>query len=76
MRTDNGLDFCSKEFAEYCQNKGIARHLTVPGTPQENGLAERMNRTLLELLRYMLLIASFSKTFWAEAVVTASYLIN
>lgn len=48
LRTDNGLEFCNDEFNEFCKNKGIARHRTVRMTPQQNGVAERMNRTLLE----------------------------
>ncbi|KZV37190.1 hypothetical protein F511_15110 [Dorcoceras hygrometricum] len=76
LRTDNGLEFCSREFDEYCKGSGIARHLTVPGTLQQNGVAERMNRTLLERVRCMLSHSGLSKGFWAEAVVTAAYIIN
>ncbi|GKF88145.1 retrovirus-related pol polyprotein from transposon TNT 1-94, partial [Tanacetum coccineum] len=47
LRTDNSLEFCNQEFNNLCKESGIARHLTVAGTPQRNGLAERMNRTLL-----------------------------
>ncbi|KAF5775409.1 putative RNA-directed DNA polymerase [Helianthus annuus] len=76
LRTDNGLEYCNKEFEELCAESGIGRHLTIPGTPQQNGLAERMNRTLLERVRCMRLSAGLPKTFWAEAVKTAAYLIN
>lgn len=65
LRTDNGLEYCSKEFHDFCHKKGIARHLTVPGTPQQNGLAERMNRTLLERVRCMLLSSGLPSTYWA-----------
>ncbi|KAD7117483.1 hypothetical protein E3N88_04751 [Mikania micrantha] len=51
-------------------------HLTVPGTPQQNGLAERMNRTQLERLRCIRLNAGLPKGFWGELVTTAAYLIN
>ena len=74
--TDNGLEYCSKEFKDFCKSKGIARHRTVTYTPQQNGLAERINRTLIERVRCMLLNASLFKGFWAEAVTTAAYLIN
>ncbi|KAD4178669.1 hypothetical protein E3N88_27260 [Mikania micrantha] len=47
LRSENGLEFCNDSFNQFCKENGIARHLTVPGTPQQNGLAERMNRTLL-----------------------------
>ncbi|GJT44281.1 retrotransposon protein, putative, ty1-copia subclass [Tanacetum coccineum] len=48
LRTDNGLEFCNREFEKLCTESGIARHLTVVGMPQQNGLAERMNRTLMD----------------------------
>ena len=49
LRTDNGMEFCGGEFDEFCKNEGIARHRTVRHTPQQNEVAERMNKTLLEL---------------------------
>jgi transposase InsO family protein len=55
LRTDNGLEFVYEQFNEFCRLKGIKRHMTVPRTPQQNGLAERMNKTLLERVRCMLL---------------------
>ena len=76
LRTDNGLEFCNHEFDKFCKENGIARHLTIPGTPQQNGLAERMNRTLLERVRCMLATSGMPKKFWGEAVSTAAYLIN
>ncbi|KAK2414734.1 secreted RxLR effector protein [Trifolium repens] len=76
LRTDNGLEFVSEQFNEFCRLKGIKRHRTVAYTPQQNGLAERMNRTLLERVRCMLLGAGLPKSFWGEAVNTAAYLIN
>jgi len=51
LRTDNGLEFCSGDFNEFCTNHGIARHKTIPRNPQQNGVAERMNKTLLERAR-------------------------
>ncbi|GKB17384.1 retrovirus-related pol polyprotein from transposon TNT 1-94, partial [Tanacetum coccineum] len=47
-RTNNGLEFCNREFEQLCTESEIARHLTVSGTLQHNGLAERMNRTLMD----------------------------
>ncbi|GKV30830.1 hypothetical protein SLEP1_g39605 [Rubroshorea leprosula] len=76
LRTDNGGEFCSKEFDDFCNEHGIKRHLTVPGTPQQNGVAERMNRTLMERARCMMSTAKLGKEFWAKAVNTACYLIN
>ena len=54
LRTDNGGEFMSKEFENYCKDAGIERHNTTIYTPQQNGVAERMNRTLLERARSML----------------------
>ena len=48
LRIDNGGEFCKKEFEEFCKNFGITREKTTPYTPQQNGIAKRMNMTLLE----------------------------
>ena len=76
LRTDNGLEFCSREFDDFCRDEGIARHYTVRYTPQQNGVAERMNMTLLERARCLLLNAGLDRSYWAEALNTACYLIN
>ncbi|GJT37766.1 retrovirus-related pol polyprotein from transposon TNT 1-94 [Tanacetum coccineum] len=76
LRTDNGLEFCNQKFNNLCKESGIARHLTVAGTPQQNGLAERMNRTLLNKVRCLLIHSGLSNSFWAEATAMAAYLIN
>ena len=76
LRTDNGLEFCNREFNDYCTKQGIARHRTCTETPQQNGLAERMNRTILDKVRCMLSESNLPKRFWAEATNTAVYLIN
>eukprot|EP00253_Pinus_taeda_P033931 PITA_33931 len=76
LRTDNGGEFTSKEFENYCKDAGIERHKTIVYTPQQNGVAERMNRTLLERARSMLSNAGLQKELWIEAVATACYVIN
>ncbi|KAJ9541754.1 hypothetical protein OSB04_028260 [Centaurea solstitialis] len=76
LRTDNGLEFCSGEFDRFCKDEGIARHRTVRHTPQQNGVAERMNRTLLERVRCVLSNAGLSRGFWAKALNTVCYLVN
>jgi transposase InsO family protein len=76
IRSDNGLEFCNKEFSQLCKEKGIGRHLSVPSTPQQNGLAERMNRTLLNKVRCLLSSSGLPNNFWAEAVSTTAYLVN
>jgi transposase InsO family protein len=69
LRTDNGLEFCNSEFNSLCADHGIARHKTVSGTPQQNGVAERMNHTILEHVRCMLSNAGLwdKHDLWAEA---------
>eukprot|EP00253_Pinus_taeda_P020671 PITA_20671 len=76
LRTDNGGEFTSKEFDSYCKDAGIERHKTTVNTPQQNGVAERMNRTLLERARCMLSNAGLPKELWTKAVATACYVIN
>lgn len=76
LRTDNGLEFLSNEFKDFCKVEGVERHLIVRMTPQQNGLAERYNQTILERVRCLLSNAKLPKTFWGEAAATACYLIN
>ncbi|KAG7591060.1 Zinc finger CCHC-type superfamily [Arabidopsis thaliana x Arabidopsis arenosa] len=76
LRTDNGLEFCNKQFDSFCESKGIQRHRTCAYTPQQNGVAERMNRTIMEKVRSMLSDSGLPKKFWAEATHTAVLLIN
>ena len=64
------------EFNQLYKEYGIARYLTVRYTLQQNGVAERMNRTLLEKVRCMLSFSKLSKCFWGEALSTACYLVN
>ena len=76
FKTDNGLEHCSREFDEFCKNEGIVRHHTVQRTPQHNGVAVHMNKTLLERAQCMLSNARLSKDFWAESVNIDCYLVN
>ena len=76
LRTDNGGEFCSSDFANFCDIHGIKRQLTTPYTPQQNNVVERRNRTVVEMARSMLQHRSVPNKFWAEAVFTAVYLLN
>ncbi|KAH9707030.1 Integrase catalytic domain-containing protein [Citrus sinensis] len=76
LRTDNGGEYTDGEFLAFCKQEGIQRQFTVAYTPQQNGVAERMNRTLTERIRAMLRTASLPNSFWAEAVKTACYIVN
>ena len=69
VRTDNSGEFCSKEFEEFCKKCGKTRQKTTPYTPQQNGVAERMNNMLMERERIMLSGARLGHEFWVEAVV-------
>ena len=76
LRSDNGGEYTSNNFAKFCGEKGISHEFTVPYCPQQNGVAERMNRTIVEGARSMLFQASLPLEFWAEACSTAVYLHN
>ncbi|KAH0645930.1 hypothetical protein KY284_033814 [Solanum tuberosum] len=76
LRTNNGGEYKNDLFQKNCEENGIVRHFTVRNTPQQNGVAERMNRTLLEKVRCMLSNAGLGKEFWAEAITYACHLIN
>ncbi|KAE8687107.1 cytochrome P450 71A9-like [Hibiscus syriacus] len=76
FRTDNGGEYTSKEFDDFYIKEDIKRQFTVANTPQQNGVAERMNITLLERTRAMLRDTGLEKSLWAEAVNTACYLVN
>ena len=76
LRTDNGGEYTAKVFEQYLVEHGIKHEYTVPKTPEQNGVAERMNRTIVEMARSMLCEAKLPKRFWGEAVSTAVYLRN
>ncbi|GKA86572.1 putative ribonuclease H-like domain-containing protein [Tanacetum coccineum] len=73
---DNGTEFKNRDMLEFCGNKGIKQEYSTARTPQQNGVAERMNRTLIEAARTMLADSLLPTTFWAEAVSTACYIFN
>ncbi|KAK1409296.1 hypothetical protein QVD17_35822 [Tagetes erecta] len=76
LRTDRGGEFNSKKFNEYCQKKGIKRQLTAPYTPQQNGVVERRNRTVVEMTRSILKSMQVPDQCWGEAVRHSVYLLN
>ena len=76
LQSDNGGEYTGGEFDAYLKSKGITRRLTVPYNTEQNGVAERKNRTLLETARCLLLDARLPDSFWAEAVNTANYVRN
>ncbi|GJX89909.1 putative ribonuclease H-like domain-containing protein [Tanacetum coccineum] len=76
IRCDNGTEFKNYVMNEFCAKKGIKREFSVARTPQQNGVAERKNRTLIEAARTMLADSLLPIPFWAEAVNTACYVLN
>ncbi|GJV23715.1 putative ribonuclease H-like domain-containing protein [Tanacetum coccineum] len=76
IRCDNGTEFKNKVMNQFCEMKGIKREFSVARTPQQNGVAERKNRTLIEAARTMLADSKLPTTFWVEAVNTACYVQN
>jgi hypothetical protein len=76
LRTDRGGEYISNEFLNFCKEHGIKKQFTTRYTPQQNGVAERKNRTIQEMARSMLKAKGLSNEFWGEAVATAIYLLN
>ncbi|CAJ2675758.1 unnamed protein product [Trifolium pratense] len=76
LRTDRGGEFLSNAFNEFCSNQGIRRQLTTAYTPQQNGVSERKNRTIMNMVRSMLAGRNVPKMFWPEAVKWATYVMN
>ncbi|KAI3754539.1 hypothetical protein L1987_54324 [Smallanthus sonchifolius] len=76
IRCDQGTEFKNHTLNSFCESKGIERQYSAPRTPQQNGVAERRNRTLIESARSMLADSKLPLTFWAEAVSTACYVHN
>nr|GEZ17496.1 hypothetical protein [Tanacetum cinerariifolium] len=73
---DNGIEFKNKEMNQFCEKKWIKREFSVARTPQQNGVAERKNKTLIEVAKTILADSKLPTTFWAEAINTACYVQN
>ena len=76
LRTDRGTEYLSREFTNFLEENGIKRQLTATYSPQQNGVSERRNRTLVEMARAMIKFKNLPLKFWAEAVHTAAYVQN
>src|ERR1044071_32737 len=76
IRSDNGTEFKNHAMEALCAEKGIHHEFTAPYTPQQNGVAERKNRTLIEAARTMLADSNLPVIFWNEAVHCACYTLN
>lgn len=75
VRSDRGGEYVSP-FADLCAKHGIRHEFTTPYSPQQNGIAERKNRTLKEMVNAMLISSGLSQDMWGEAILTATYLLN
>ncbi|SDA05397.1 BZ3501_MvSof-1269-A2-R1_Chr12-1g03381 [Microbotryum saponariae] len=76
LRTDNGGEYCSRAFTEFCKARGTRRQYSIPRTPQQNGRAERVNRSIVEGVLALLVDAHLPKTFWEEAAAYFVYCKN
>lgn len=76
LRSDNGGEYTSDPFFEICKKEGITRHFSVRETPQQNGIVESLNQTLLEKVRCMMSQAKLHERFWAEALNYACHISN
>jgi len=76
LRSDNGTEYTNNVFREYLSSQGIQHQTTCPYTPEQNGVAERKNRHLLEVARSMMISMNVPKYLWGQAVLTAAFLIN
>ncbi|UYV71448.1 hypothetical protein LAZ67_8003257 [Cordylochernes scorpioides] len=76
IRSDNAPEYLSKEFKDYLEGEGIGRQLSVEYTPQQNGVAERANRTLLDMTRCFMIEGDLPETLWAELIHTSTFIRN
>jgi IS30 family transposase len=76
IRSDKGGEFMSSDFNELCDKHGIKREYTIPGTPQQNGVVERQNRTIQQMARLMMDDKKIGQTYWVEEIHTTVHVIN
>ena len=76
LRTDKGGEYVSNEFLNFCKTHGIQKQFTARYTPQQNGISERKNRTIMEMACSILAAKDFPNEYWGEVVATAIYIMN
>ena len=76
IRSDKGGEYTSELFKEYCARDGIIHEYSIPYIPQQNGVAERRNRTLMDMVRSMISHARLMLYLWGETLNTAQYILN
>ena len=75
VRSDKGGEFMSSDFKEFCDKHGIKREYTIPGTPQQNGVVERQNRTVQQMARSMMNEKNIGQTYWVEGIHTTIHIL-
>ena len=76
LRSGRGGEYLDMQFQDHLTELGILSQLTAPGTPQQNGVAEHRNRTLLEMVRCMLSYSTLPTSFWGHAIETSNNILN
>jgi transposase InsO family protein len=76
LRSDRGGEYFSGDFSDFCVEHGIIHERTPPYSPQSNGVAERKNRTLIDLVNAMLETSGLSKEWWGDATLTVCHVLN
>ena len=76
LRSHRGGEYLSYEFGLHLKQRGIVSQLTPPGTPQRNGVSERHNRTLLDMVRSMMSLTDLPLSFWGYALETTAFTLN
>lgn len=76
VRSDNGTEYTSSSFKSICEDSGVQHQFTAPYSPQQNGVSERKNRSIMEMARCLMQEKELPKKFWAEAANTAVFLLN
>lgn len=76
LRTDNGTEYFNTTMGDFLQSHGIIHQSSCVDSPQQNGIAERKNRHLLEVARALMFTSNMPKMFWGDAILTSTFLIN
>ena len=76
LRCDNSTEYCNDSVNKYLKYLGMSLQTSTPYSPPQNGIAERKNRSIVEMAKVMLINSKLPKSFWVEAITTAAYLQN
>ena len=76
LRKNRGREFASNDFLSFCKTNGMKKQFTTSYTPQQNGIAERKNRTIMEMARSMMKAKHLPNEYWVEVVACTVYMLN